>query len=464
MNKKSFLNELEKRLNVLSEEEKKDIINEYDDIISEKVKHGKTEEEAVLEFGNIDDLVKEILSAYKINPDYNSDDFKNIIDKGIKKIEEVVNQIIGVFKNEFDSNSNSTNDIIVKVLVILLILWLIRIPFGIISAIFGNVVDSILFIDFPSRIIFKVFINIIYFILCIYIIYLVITKINDGSKNQNKDVKTDKEEIKSEKTDNKKTVKNETKKEDVKIEKINRQNNESLENVILLIVKIWCFILFVIPLFFTVLGLTVALCILIWLFIKEINIIGIIMIVSGLLFIFGGLMDLLNRFIFSKKIHPSLIITNAIISIMLVTFGVLFTVDYFVSLDKYNTLPSNVKKNIYTYDTNIKSKTKINYDNIVIDDSLDDKIKIEVEYYSDFIDIYTYNRNDYEYCDYDDDHDNCEDIFMITVDYRYKDNIVKRYSDLILKNLKENKIYNYDALDNYKVTIYVSNKYKDLIV
>ena len=70
MNKKKFLNQLEQKLKVLSKEEIQDILNEYEDIIDEKVKHGKTEEEAVLEFGDISSLSKEILKSYKIDPEY----------------------------------------------------------------------------------------------------------------------------------------------------------------------------------------------------------------------------------------------------------------------------------------------------------------------------------------------------------------------------------------------------------
>lgn len=40
------------------------------DILIEKVAKGKTEEEAIKDFGDFDELVKEILSAYKINGDY----------------------------------------------------------------------------------------------------------------------------------------------------------------------------------------------------------------------------------------------------------------------------------------------------------------------------------------------------------------------------------------------------------
>ena len=87
MNKEKFIKELTKKLNILSEDEKNDIILEYEDIIEEKIKHGKTEEEAVKEFGDIDKLTKEILEAYKINPDYKNSDksFFNNVEESIKK-------------------------------------------------------------------------------------------------------------------------------------------------------------------------------------------------------------------------------------------------------------------------------------------------------------------------------------------------------------------------------------------
>jgi len=46
---------------ILSEEERNDILNEYKDTIEEKVKHGSSEEEAVADFGSIEELSREIL-------------------------------------------------------------------------------------------------------------------------------------------------------------------------------------------------------------------------------------------------------------------------------------------------------------------------------------------------------------------------------------------------------------------
>ena len=78
MKKKEFISEIKSRLAILKEEEINDIVNEYSEYIDEKVKSGKSESEAIQEFGDIDELVGGILDAYKIDSEYyknNSDYF-----------------------------------------------------------------------------------------------------------------------------------------------------------------------------------------------------------------------------------------------------------------------------------------------------------------------------------------------------------------------------------------------------
>ena len=89
MNKRDFLKSLEKKLSILDEQEIKDIINEYEDIIDQKVKDGKTEDEAVKEFGSIDELASEILKTYKLNSKYTKENEPlketiNFFENGIK--------------------------------------------------------------------------------------------------------------------------------------------------------------------------------------------------------------------------------------------------------------------------------------------------------------------------------------------------------------------------------------------
>lgn len=69
-NKESFLKELQDRLSVLEESEQQDILAEYAQHIDLRVAGGLTEEAAIRDFGDIDQLTVEILSAYHVKPTY----------------------------------------------------------------------------------------------------------------------------------------------------------------------------------------------------------------------------------------------------------------------------------------------------------------------------------------------------------------------------------------------------------
>lgn len=69
-NKESFLKELQSRLAVLEEAEQQDILAEYAQHIDLRVDGGLSEEEAVQDFGDIDQLAAEILSAYHVKATY----------------------------------------------------------------------------------------------------------------------------------------------------------------------------------------------------------------------------------------------------------------------------------------------------------------------------------------------------------------------------------------------------------
>ncbi len=70
MDKKTFISKLEQSLSVLQEDELKDIINEYEQHIDMKQERGLTEEEAIADFGSLDELTGEILEAYHVRADY----------------------------------------------------------------------------------------------------------------------------------------------------------------------------------------------------------------------------------------------------------------------------------------------------------------------------------------------------------------------------------------------------------
>ncbi|MDY2777517.1 MAG: DUF1700 domain-containing protein [Collinsella sp.] len=66
MDKAAFLVRLQKNIGMLDDDEQKDIIDEYSQYIDMKVADGMSEAEAIENFGDFDDFVREVLSAYHV--------------------------------------------------------------------------------------------------------------------------------------------------------------------------------------------------------------------------------------------------------------------------------------------------------------------------------------------------------------------------------------------------------------
>lgn len=77
MNKVQFLNLLEKKLNIINETERQDILNEYEDYINQRLSHGESEEDIVSDFGSVDTLASELLDAYHISDEYINENTKS---------------------------------------------------------------------------------------------------------------------------------------------------------------------------------------------------------------------------------------------------------------------------------------------------------------------------------------------------------------------------------------------------
>lgn len=111
MKKKEFLSILEEKLEVLNKDEREDILNEYKDTISEKVKNGQTEEEAIKDFGDIDDLARELLDAYKINPEYSDksilEEGEHLVKRGADKLASATKDLYHRFENCYCQYKNA---------------------------------------------------------------------------------------------------------------------------------------------------------------------------------------------------------------------------------------------------------------------------------------------------------------------------------------------------------------------
>lgn len=444
MTKDKFLRELEKKLSILSEEERKDTINEYRDIIEEKVKHGKKESEAVKEFGSIDELSKEILNAYKINPDYKSKDFvdgaEELIRKGAKKISEVTDDVVDSIKqSDFECTTSNVFEIILKVIILLIFLAILKIPIYFASEL-GSSVFRIGVEPFATIFswIWKGLIEIVYLGICVLLIVKLIT---DYSK-KDKTAKTN-SKVKNTKIEEKTT------KENKKVKK-----NDTFETIVLILVRLFVIFTIIIPLVFVAFLFIVGLVILIYLLCKGIGVYGFLIATLGCLGFIICIIDLIYRgLIADKKIY----LYPFLINILLIIIGGVMSISYIFDFEYHDSLPQNrYETKTETFMEDIDKKTSIsNYKKeIIVDNSIEDnKIKAEVTYYPEFVSIEKHEDTD-EDKDY---------ISFVTNEKDTTFSLNNKYTKMIMKDIKKKKIYNYNEFNDVKVKIYVNEKTKDLV-
>lgn len=172
--KKEFLNFLDKRLSILKEEEKNEVLNEYSQHIDMKVQEGQSEEDAIKNFGNLDDFVDEILDAYNINSAYNK---KNI---ETEKITEAIDTGVDVAKTFFQRvreyikgiSNYILNEKPSKILIFLMKIGILSVALFI-ACMFGSFVLNIIKGIFNIGIV-NILLKIVYFCFCVSLIVSVL--------------------------------------------------------------------------------------------------------------------------------------------------------------------------------------------------------------------------------------------------------------------------------------------------
>ncbi|MDD2435686.1 MAG: DUF1700 domain-containing protein [Bacilli bacterium] len=457
MNKKEFLSKLEKKLQVLDSKEIKDIIDEYEGIIDEKVKNGKTEEEAVKDFGETSELVEEILSAYKINPEYGKtdDSFKKflsdgevLIKKGASKLADSTEKLAKKI-NTKDSNSSleAIFEIFIKILILLVIFAILRLPFELLIF-FGEKMLEIAFypLDVILHAIWVIIVWIFYMISCAMVIYLMFKKDFEQSTDKKGEVKKD----------IKKTTKSEQKKnKEVKQEELVKTDN-SVSTMMVIVLKILVLLFFYIPLLFTNIGLYIALVVVLFFIFKGINIIGLGILMLGLCILASYVFTIVENLVFKKKkIYTFPLIIGAI----LVISGSLVFLDEAMEFDYSNTEPkTTLTTKTLRYEEKINRITDIDVQygtqNYITDNDLEDgAIILEVSYYSDLV-----KTRKVEY------HNHNNEVIEIGNDqYKYNHKVNRILYETLLDNLEDKKIYNYSKLFQTKVNIYANSKTMELL-
>ena len=493
MNKKEFLNTLEKKLSVLEDNEKQDIISEYTDTINEKIKQGQTEEEAIKDFGNIDDLVKEILIAYKINPNYEEGQ-ESFSKKGEDLIKQGAEAVSGLGRKVAKKCNITSKDIslefiveiIIRIFIVLIALLLLRWVFTLFENLGEVIFDN--FYD-PVGSVFTLFWNILLFAIFILVAVLMVIALFkkyfklDETQNITLEIK----EEKAKETNKEAKTKNINNKENKKVVKKPKKNKgTSLGDVCLLIVKIFVIIYVIIPFIvidsFTILGFILSIIYLI----KGINLFGLALLLLGMSGLFTYIIKLLFSLLFGKGKAN---IIPVIISIVMMIIGAIMFVDMIMNIEVIDAKPDEKDQVVETKTLETTKKTYIHYsglyDNMYkqVDENMPDgKFTLTLKYNKEnqLMKIeedqnYLMNDCDYMYIDrYDEYEDEYEGYQECTQSTYYFINIYdershsefnefKKDYNRIIEDLKHNKFYNVYDSDYSQLIITANQKTLEMI-
>lgn len=504
MTKTKFLKELEKSLYVLAEVERKDIIDEYRDIIEEKVKHGKTEKEAVEEFGSIEELSREILSAYKVNPDYGKkeddltesakklgNDFDSFVKKGAKKATEFSKELVEeIRENNDEITIEFVFELLFKGIATLIIMFIASLPFMLVRQIGANILDIMIYpLNHILVFVWSLFIAVL-FIGCCFLIFIAMFKqyFNKVKKKDGVTEKTDsaKKEKTVDKKENvvsthpKKEKANDVKAEPVKVVKPKREKHGTpLLDIFLAIAKA-LMVVMLIPLIMFNVAIFVSVIVIIYLMVKGLMIPGALIGGVGLLLFFGYLQNMLFNVIFRhKKIH----FYPFAIGIALCVVGGILCFDQAINMNYYDQAPANnfevtktTKKVMITQ--NKASLELYDYNKVTyqVDETLpDNEVVFTLQYKKDLlnINVHTYTHNYYDHSEntkYDADGNpimdyETQDIISVgTYQNNFLNSNNRKIRKLIIDNFKNNSIYNYDKLYNADITISTNSNTKAKLV
>lgn len=448
MSQDKFFKELEKRLEILSEEERNDIINEYKDTLHEKIKHGETEEKAIEDFGPMDELVKEILSAYKINPNYTkegdklkkaSSDLGNSLNRFIKTCSESISQFLRQMNEEMKENGQEITvelitELVIKGIITLFILALATIPFNMIRSLGTGILESLFYpLSSVLNIIWIFLIGILYF--CVAALIVIAMFKEYVPKRNNQEIKKEKKENSKEK--NKKQTKQEKKEEQVIPVKKENKSSHGIANAIMILVRIWIVIFILIPLWCVIIGTSVCLALALYYTFQGLPIIGIDILGLGFLILFLYLTKIITDLTFKRK---KIVFYPFIISIVCMAIGGIMTFDLFMNIDYHQTLPkdkfhetteeyrvSNIQRdtNFYIYGQDF---------NVVEDQSLKDgEVVVVLSYYDEYVEPFYHTSDGDEYS-------------YITFSTNTKEDYMKDLYHEVLDDFKKKEIYSYESL------------------
>ena len=458
MNKREFLRELEIRLSILDENEVKDILNEYGGIIDEKIKDGKSETDAVSEFGALEELSTEILKAYKINPKYcNSnaagrDKAKEVLRSSEEWIKYTSGKIAKFLKGASDGLGKSGRipsvelvlEIVIKIAILLVILAILKIPFYIIGGLWIGIFSfSFTPVDWIFTVVWKILSMVVYLAAAVCIFWAMFREYFAGFSSVDKSADANSgAESKTEAAREEKVAASE---ELHKKEPLKRNKSGGVAGALLALVRVFVVIAALLPLWLIQAGLIVAMPVTIYYFIYGVNIPGLIIILTGVITGVAGLSDLIYKLAFKIRKISLLCIIPFIISMVLVTTGTVVFAHNILHFEYIDGLPENIKYSTIEKTFSLKDEKRIITNDFAgveyeIDEELiNGEVVVLISYIDEIIKI-----NDIKMAD-------GRNNYNLIYTRRLYD--LRMLYDLFINDLKNGKVYNYSKLNKTDVVI-----------
>lgn len=432
-----FLDKLESKLYAIDEKERKKVIKKYRRLIEEQIKEGKEEEEVIKSYGDIDDLAEEICSDYHVNLISHKTPLKKKINDGIEEsakfLAETTKDVIK-YSKEFTTDKFLVSffEILLKILVLIILFSLFKIPF-IVLQIGADFVFELLFFPFNAILleVFDYIIAIAYGICCIAVSIYMFKGYYIENKEPKQDVIDD----------------NEVKKETVSKRGINYTT---------LIVKAILILVVVVPLIaltVTFLGLT---ALAIFLVFKEVPVIGLSVLLLSFFLLSLNLVVYVTDLLDKRERNYLFVLCISILSFII---GSVLLVD---DLLNYN-YPKNLEESKFatvteTINLEINKDTEFDFigseaEYIIDNDLKDNQVIVEVTYYDDIVDIVIDEMNDDDY--------KIIYFYAQSDDYNFGD--YRFIYETIIDDLKENNIYDYSELYKFGVKVYCNETTKELV-
>lgn len=488
MTKKQFLNKLEKELNILDEHEVKDIINEYNDIIEEKIKHGQKEKDAVAEVGDVESLAKDILSAYKVNPNYKKregdeftqsakklgEDFDSFIKKGAEKATKITQNVVDTMR---ENNQELTIDFIFellfKAIAALIIMAIASLPFMLIRELGTSILGMIIYpLDSILGFCWTVIVGILYVVCCAFIFLAMFKQYFTKSQSDREKKDKKKESMKKDKNESVEEEKNSNKEEkrapEIKVQRSTTSN--TISDVIVSLVKVFV-ILISIPLMIWIGCVGFGIAFFISLIITGFPIYSVFILSIGVFIISLSVLSMIFSLIFSRK---KIYVWPFFVGLGIMLVGGFMTFDYVLSFEYIDKLPENeYHQQVETIDVTVNENqwpvsisTNSGISEVLVDANLPtNQMRVDIEYYDDFVTMEELSNtveND-PVCDSDamGNPTNCFHVYQIRNETVDGWKVYREIKPEFIENFQNHKIYSYRDLTVPKIKIYVNPANQD---